>query len=518
MVEKIENILLFLDLIFNLIPTRTIQKQSNYILVILFLLLFLFSLILKNKVEGYLNNYYPREGSQSVLLGLLILPILFYSISVQPNDEQSKMSVFYPIFLIALHQSYFTLLIPTKVSPIFSILYWYFFKEYLPIVPFTLTVLSHCRLLYLFLKHLKRSFSFCEAMILCQFLSIIFGTVITLCFSKIFNQFFDSNNDLFALFFISKKIDLALKLEQLPTSLILSLCIIFSVMLTIQLLIKAMKKLDYKCYLLLFFASLYFCCFAPLFLLVKSDPVETMLNQIFQNKERIFLLAFWFLTLSLMFFIFFHSKTIRFSKQLSTNTKRKWFHALSVFIFVPGVIFQPEFMCLSFVVALTVFVLEEFLRISQIVPFHHILTKFLSQFKDNKDKGVIILSHFHLLIGCAIPVWVVTYSTINNTQVAKLILFGGIIAIGIGDSIASIVGKKIGKIRWYKTPKTVEGTLSAIIACTLFSMLILNDYNLLKLFFVWSLLFLLEAFTEQVDNLVLPIYFISIWFAINRAS
>lgn len=39
----------------------------------------------------------------------------------------------------------------------------------------------------------------------------------------------------------------------------------------------------------------------------------------------------------------------------------------------------------------------------------------------------------------------------------------GVLVLGIGDSMASLVGVWLGRIRWFETKRTVEGSLAAIL-------------------------------------------------------
>jgi dolichol kinase len=90
----------------------------------------------------------------------------------------------------------------------------------------------------------------------------------------------------------------------------------------------------------------------------------------------------------------------------------------------------------------------------------------------------------------------------------QLILLSGVLSIGIGDSAASIVGSKFGRIRFPGTSKTLEGTLVSILAQIIFVCFFKN----LNFFVVLSISFVafVEALTTQVDNVVLPIILYSL--------
>lgn len=104
---------------------------------------------------------------------------------------------------------------------------------------------------------------------------------------------------------------------------------------------------------------------------------------------------------------FFNSNNGAEGKALTSalNKKRKLFHALSVIMFVPGVLFELSFLQLAFGVALSGFIYLEYLRYFAVWPWGKSLHVFLTEFIDNRDLGPVILSHIYLLLGCASPVW-----------------------------------------------------------------------------------------------------------------
>lgn len=106
------------------------------------------------------------------------------------------------------------------------------------------------------------------------------------------------------------------------------------------------------------------------------------------------------------------------------------------------------------------FIFGEYVRYYALYPFGATLHVFLSEFLDSKDSGPVILSHFYLLTGCAGPLWLEGDSII--TQIT------GVLVLGVGDALASIVGRRYGKKKWWTGSKTVEGTVafwSSIMFC-----------------------------------------------------
>ncbi|KAH9660597.1 Dolichol kinase EVAN [Citrus sinensis] len=123
-----------------------------------------------------------------------------------------------------------------------------------------------------------------------------------------------------------------------------------------------------------------------------------------------------------------------------------------------SIIIQPKFLHLAFGAALAVFLVLEIMRVWRIWPLGQLIHQFMTAFTDHRDSDLLIVSHFSLLLGCALPIWM--SSGFNDRPLAP---FAGILSLGIGDTMASIVGYKYGVLRWSKTgKKTIEGTAAGI--------------------------------------------------------
>lgn len=189
---------------------------------------------------------------------------------------------------------------------------------------------------------------------------------------------------------------------------------------------------------------------------------------------------------------------------LTLNARRKSFHGIAMLMFLPGIAFDPAFTHLAFSSAFALFIFAEYVRYFALYPFGASVHVFMNEFLDNKDAGTAIISHFYLLTGCANSVWFEGPS--------KLLHFTGLLALGVGDALASVVGKRLGRNRWSPSnQKTGEGTITFIFSVTL-SALILRFLGLTEEFSVFryacvvALSSLLEAFSVQNDNLILPVY------------
>lgn len=230
---------------------------------------------------------------------------------------------------------------------------------------------------------------------------------------------------------------------------------------------------------------------------------------------------------------------------------RKVFHFVCVIMFIPALLLGDRspsplldisfigtdgsiFMEVAFSFAFALLLLIEALRYSRFPLLGGAVDRYMTSFLDERDQGEVILSHLYLLIGCAIPVW---WSSSHAFH--PLGPFSGLLMLGIGDSMvttflsrillgcysfssilspqASIVGIKIGRLKWRGLNKTIEGSLGAFLSVLLSSLLILQFTQHSPFFFSLigfsSLLLtigcacLMEAFCTQNDNLVLPFYF-----------
>ncbi|KAF3454933.1 hypothetical protein FNV43_RR05381 [Rhamnella rubrinervis] len=206
---------------------------------------------------------------------------------------------------------------------------------------------------------------------------------------------------------------------------------------------------------------------------------------------------------------------------ISKNSKierillRKYYHLMAVLMFLPALIFQPKFLDLSFGAALGIFLVLEVIRVWRIWPLGQPVHQFMNAFTDHRDSDLLIVSHFSLLLGCALPIWM--SSGYNDRPLAP---FAGILSLGIGDTMASMVGHKYGVLRWSKTgKKTIEGTAagitSVLVACSvLLPVLASTGYIFTEHWFSLILAVtvsgLLEAYTAQLDNAFLPLVFFSL--------
>lgn len=196
---------------------------------------------------------------------------------------------------------------------------------------------------------------------------------------------------------------------------------------------------------------------------------------------------------------------------------RKFFHFLSVVMFVPVVATDMEFFRVASGVAVCVMVAVEAFQCVAPKKLASPIARFYALFVAHQDGGIVTLTHISLLVGLALPTWLDGCAP----RLHWLSPYSGFVCIGVADSFASLVGAAWGKHRWGTSPKTVEGTLAGMLSAWAFSVLLWatgcgssnsNSSSLFPLLdpavhmaIIGSML--VEAFTKQIDNLILPLHF-----------
>ncbi|KAI0050449.1 hypothetical protein FA95DRAFT_1536216 [Auriscalpium vulgare] len=189
---------------------------------------------------------------------------------------------------------------------------------------------------------------------------------------------------------------------------------------------------------------------------------------------------------------------------LGLNARRKFFHLLAVVMFVPGVAADPAFTHLAFSAAFALFTFAEYVRYFALYPFGASVHVFMNEFLDHKDSGTAILSHFYLLTGCAGSLWFEAPS--------RLLLYTGVLTVGVGDAVASVVGKRLGRHKWSPTTsKTVEGSVAFTVSVVASAWVLrlcglVEAFSALRYTVIVGLTSVLEALSVQNDNITLPVY------------
>ncbi|KAM4096476.1 hypothetical protein ACJW30_08G107700 [Castanea mollissima] len=270
---------------------------------------------------------------------------------------------------------------------------------------------------------------------------------------------------------------------------------------------------------LIFFASLGFILIVviPSWMQFAQDfsvhPLLWVISFVFSEPlKRLSLCMYWVCVIYVSVLWFYN---ISKNNKIERILLRKYYHLMAVSMFLPALIFQPKFLDLAFGAALAVFLVVEIIRVWRIWPLGQLVHQFMNAFTDHRDSDLLIVSHFSLLLGCALPIWM--SSGFNDRPLAP---FAGILSLGIGDTMASMVGHKYGALRCSKTgKKTIEGTAAGITsmlaACSILLPLLASTgyiftQHWLSLLLAVTVCGLLEAYTAQLDNAFIPLVFYSL--------
>lgn len=247
--------------------------------------------------------------------------------------------------------------------------------------------------------------------------------------------------------------------------------------------------------------------FPQAYFFLNENPFLWLFNYILKQTHRIYLLVFWLIvSLISLVIVNLHLKYSQTNDVKHEQTIiRKYFHFLAILVYTSGVLIDSSLLTMCSVAFIVLLLLLECMKIRNVAPIGDLIRHAWTIYENEKDTGSLMVSHIFLIVGLSYPVWLAD----DKRPLAQL---SGIISVGIGDSAASIVGSKVGKRKWPRTKRTLEGTLAGLIAQFAFvislwylDIIPYSQYNLI--FVSLGLLFTtqLEAFSHDIDNLILPI-------------
>ncbi|XP_072162613.1 dolichol kinase isoform X2 [Bemisia tabaci] len=238
--------------------------------------------------------------------------------------------------------------------------------------------------------------------------------------------------------------------------------------------------------------------------LLGFSPLLWIIDLLTKDVLTVVLVSYWILCCAAAVLII--AIQIKMSTKASTSV-RKYFHVLAVSVFTPGLVVNPCLIYLSSGIVFALFISIELSRILRLPPLGNSLQEAFQNFADEKDEGPLALTPIYLLVGCSIPVWIHPHP-VDKCDLIPLL--AGILSIGIGDTAASVFGSKFGRRLWPGTRKTKEGTVACILSQTLF-LVTLVYFNVLTYTCIFhpitaiTIISLVEAKTDQVDNIALPL-------------
>jgi len=240
-----------------------------------------------------------------------------------------------------------------------------------------------------------------------------------------------------------------------------------------------------------------------LWTVLKRNPIIWMVTYIAYSPPLLLLLVSW------ASLVIAALATVK-SQTTKANTRtRKIFHVLVVAVHVSGAAVDIYFTSMASQLVLGIFILLEFVRTYKIEPLSSILNSAFALFIDEKDRGALVLTNIYLLVGTFAPVWIASHPHLTSNHLS---IYSGVLSVGIGDAVASVVGSMYGRTKWPGTFKTVEGTLASVAAQLAFVGLWAAathfEFNAVSVSVIVGSITIssvMEALTQQVDNLVLPL-------------
>ncbi|VDN50655.1 unnamed protein product [Dracunculus medinensis] len=214
-----------------------------------------------------------------------------------------------------------------------------------------------------------------------------------------------------------------------------------------------------------------------------------LIERIFNGtSQRICLLLFWSICVlaSLTF-----SLIVKLRSRSST-VHRKFFHLTVSLICVTGIKYDFQLTWLSAWIVLNIFIITELIRSKDIRPLSVFLNNWLLIFLDEQDSVYLILTPIYLIL-----------------DPPELYHFAGVLTVGIGDSMASIVGTIMGYHYWPDSRKTIEGSIAFILSQFVFSLLfgfilVSSSIDIIKILFISVLCGILEGLIKRGDNIIVP--------------
>lgn len=226
-----------------------------------------------------------------------------------------------------------------------------------------------------------------------------------------------------------------------------------------------------------------------------EDPLIWIIDYINSSKVRQTILFTWLGSL-----VFLIPNLLILKSNFTLNTSRKVWHFLILVLISYPFTLDPEFVKISLSGTIVLFLCVEYLRYLKLEPFGEFLDSRLRSFADFRDdKGPLIISYIYLIVGIATPL------LISDSPV-------GLIGLGVGDSLASIVGNKWGRTVWPGTGKTMEGTSAFIVSTFLVSVLFkqylgyFKEISSLNLILICTLSGILEGNSLLNDNILIPAF------------
>ncbi|KAG7928319.1 hypothetical protein KL925_001619 [Ogataea polymorpha] len=230
---------------------------------------------------------------------------------------------------------------------------------------------------------------------------------------------------------------------------------------------------------------------------LKENPLLWLQNYIQETESRWFIFQLWlcglFIVLPSLFII---------APVFPLDMRRKVWHFVLFAALSYPLLVDPQIVALALIGLFGLLLLVELQRALRIPPLGSFFQQKFTDFLDEKDmKGEIVSSYLFLVLGVALPIWL-------DPEAPEAI--AGLVTVGLGDSFASLLGKRVGANFWPGTKKTVEGSVAFATVTAgglaLFKQLGQNDFSYSNIFCSAMLSAMVEGCTTMNDNLLVPIF------------
>ncbi|KAK3053220.1 dolichol kinase [Extremus antarcticus] len=203
--------------------------------------------------------------------------------------------------------------------------------------------------------------------------------------------------------------------------------------------------------------------------------IPAMRSTLGAANVRILLIGYWGVVLLAGLLAVFSLTSL-----VEVDTRRKVFHGVMVAMMLPATFVDPCACALALTLILAVFLLLEIIRAGQVQPLGNAISRFVAPYVDGRDlRGPVVVSHFFLLIGCAVPMWFSLASIERagyppwsgwelDEDRREVAMIAGVVCVGMGDAAASLIGRRYGRRKWvWVGGKSLEGSAAFAVAVTI---------------------------------------------------
>lgn len=193
---------------------------------------------------------------------------------------------------------------------------------------------------------------------------------------------------------------------------------------------------------------------------LEENAVTWLYEYIMNDPQKLQLVQIWAIVSGITIPTVFY-----FADKMSLNIRRKVWHLFIIVMltYTPIILFEEiEFTMITLLGTLIVFLIIELLRFTQMTFIGKYLFNKLLKFQDFKDlKGPLNVSYIYLLAGVTFPI---VYDYMLHHEQVSIVRYMGIISLGVGDTCASIIGRKWGTFKWKGSDTSLQGSAAFVVS------------------------------------------------------